>query len=270
MARSYGFGRGALHGALIGAGALAVLSLALPGPQTRPAVPEAGESARPGVGGGAGPAAPATGAGPAGDAPAPPVPDDDGGLSAPQAESGQGPDAVMQEAGGVAGGGAGVLSPAARTGGAGIAPDAVTDSRPSGGDDTGVPVTRMSPPPGSEFARREDLPPVVPAPSAAPGLGQSAAPAVSVPVAENAPQAATLPGARPDPLSAADTLQPVEDQPAGPATPAPDPARPATAPAPGAVDAPARDTGPMPASRAAPAPPPEDEVTILPGSEGRP
>ncbi|WBU63044.1 hypothetical protein [Paracoccus aerodenitrificans] len=214
MARSDGFGRGALHGALIGVAALGALSLALP--------VERGQPEADGMAGDETVAAVDSGSA------------ETGGGASDASESGAAvvPDApeIVQE----------------DTETASLPAD---EPQPAAADTS--PETRMGPPVGSEFARSEDLPPSIPGEASAPGVSDAAA-APEIPVAESLPRPVTVPVNRPEAIDLTRPPQQESGQAISVQRPSPDALRPVTVSLPEQVAAPAQDEGPNDASRNAP------------------
>ena len=249
MARTDGIGRGLLHGGLIGAAALAALSLAVPVEKTAPSGPalqvpasetEVAATPRADVPSETAQTGPDADAGRASGNPPPATSATDGAspaeISVPEDGQAAIPDASQDNAGAVA------------------APQ---------------PETRMAPPTGSEFARAEDLAPTVPAASVPPSTSATVA-GVAEPAAESLPQPTTGPGSRPDAQNQTETPRAADEGQLAVDAPMAEAALPATQPNPLRPDQPGQDAGLAPASRAAPTAPEEAEATALPRAESLP
>lgn len=123
---------------------------------------------------------------------------------------------------------------------------------------------QMIPPAGSEFSRAEDLSPQLPANSPAPGTpGLSAAPAVSTPGFEEAPSMAVRTVTRPDTLNHAEALPPGPEQQSVPDMPSAGDSLPVFVRLPDRIVVPMQDREPMAASSAAPEGVPDDTTRVL-------
>ncbi|WBU54251.1 hypothetical protein [Paracoccus sp. SCSIO 75233] len=262
MAKGTGFGRGVLHGGLLGAATIAALSLVLPQPERGgdPAAVAATQT-DPGA------AVPST----PGEAPSVRMPEapavspdaarvtDDISVgntsmpdSSPTAPVSPGPEPQDTDAASV--------PEIAETPEPDAAEPQPSEPQPTGPDEA---TTSLRPPPGSEFARAEDVPPTIPGQSEAPLSGSDAvALPFDAPAVEPPPDPSTETALQPDPLTGAEPPQPADAEVTVPVTPSADADAPAGVAAPERIGTPRQDTGPMPESRAAPVPPAQAEPGV--------